>query len=166
MEIVSAVDEAGDKVPGGLQEVQVLAAQRAQFGGLGLYIEANDAFFLGADGLQYRVMDGDDIRLVIPDSLRQQVLKFVHGSRTVGHWCSRLGDEAVGRVRVWCTDEVRRSPARERGCQSRVFGMDARVVLLMVGTQVDDDQLNTVSCGGGKPMLEAGKKTPLKSCDY
>jgi RNase H-like domain found in reverse transcriptase len=75
MEIVSAMDEAGDKVPGGLQEAQVLAAQRAQFGDLGLYIEANDAFLLVADGLLYRVMDGDDIRLVIPDSLRQQVLK-------------------------------------------------------------------------------------------
>jgi hypothetical protein len=120
MEIVSAVDEAGDKVPGGLQEAQVLAAQRAQFGDLGLYIEANDAFLLGADGLQYRVMDGDDIRLVIPDSLRQQVLKFVHGSRTVGHWCGRLGVGAVERIRVWCTDKVRRGPARERGCQSRV----------------------------------------------
>jgi hypothetical protein len=36
----------------------------------------------------------------------------------------------------------------------------------MVGTQVDDGQLNTVSCGGGKPMLEAGKKKPLKPCDY
>jgi hypothetical protein len=46
------------------------------------------------------------------------------------------------------------------------FGLDARAVLLMVGTQVDDDQLNTVSCGGGKPMLEAGKKKTLKSCDY
>jgi hypothetical protein len=40
------------------------------------------------------------------------------------------------------------------------FGLDARAVLLMVGTQVHDDQLNTVSCGGGKPMLEAGKKKP------
>jgi hypothetical protein len=83
MEIVSAVDEAGDKVPGGLQEAQVLAAQRAQFGDLGLYIEANDAFVLGADGLLYRVVDGDDILLVIPDSLRQQVLKYVHGSRAL-----------------------------------------------------------------------------------
>jgi RNase H-like domain found in reverse transcriptase len=53
MEIVSAVDEAGDKVPGGLQEAQVLAAQRAQFGDLRLYMEANDAFLLGADGLLY-----------------------------------------------------------------------------------------------------------------
>jgi hypothetical protein len=46
------------------------------------------------------------------------------------------------------------------------FGLDARAVLLMVGTQVDYDQLNTFSYGGGKPMLEAGKKPPLKSCDY
>jgi hypothetical protein len=34
--------------------------------------------------------------------------------------CGRLGVGAVGRVRVWCTDEVRRGPARGRGCQSRV----------------------------------------------
>jgi hypothetical protein len=46
------------------------------------------------------------------------------------------------------------------------FGLDARAVLLMVGTQVDDDQLNTVSCGGRKPMLEAGKKKTQKSRDY
>jgi hypothetical protein len=44
------------------------------------------------------------------------------------------------------------------------FGLDARAVLLMVGTQIDDDQLNTVSCGGGKPMLEAGKKKTLGQC--
>jgi hypothetical protein len=75
MEIVSAVDEAGDVVPGGLQEAQVLAPQCAQFGDLRLYVEQNDAFVLGADGLLYRVMDGDDIRLVIPDTLRPQVLK-------------------------------------------------------------------------------------------
>jgi hypothetical protein len=34
--------------------------------------------------------------------------------------CGRLGVAAVGQVRVWCTDEVRRGPARGRGCQSRV----------------------------------------------
>jgi hypothetical protein len=32
--------------------------------------------------------------------------------------------------------------------------------LLMPGKNLDDDQLNTVSCGRGKPMLEAGKKIP------
>jgi hypothetical protein len=30
----------------------------------------------------------------------------------------------------------------------------------MAGKNLDDDQLNTVSCGSGKPMLEAGEKTP------
>jgi hypothetical protein len=30
----------------------------------------------------------------------------------------------------------------------------------MAGKNLDDDQLKTVSCGRGKPMLEAGKKTP------
>jgi hypothetical protein len=34
--------------------------------------------------------------------------------------CGRLGVGAIGRVPVWCTDEVRRGPARGRGCQSRV----------------------------------------------
>jgi hypothetical protein len=34
--------------------------------------------------------------------------------------CGRLGFGAVGRVRVWCADDVRRGPARGRGCQSRV----------------------------------------------
>jgi hypothetical protein len=34
--------------------------------------------------------------------------------------CGRLGVGAVGPVRVRCTDEVRRGPARGRGCQSRV----------------------------------------------
>jgi Integrase zinc binding domain/RNase H-like domain found in reverse transcriptase len=100
MEIVSAVDEAGDKVPGGLQEAQVLEAQRAQFGDLQLYIEANDAFLLGADGLLYRVMDSDDIWLVIPDSLCQQVLRHVHGSRAVGHW-GVLRTSARLRQRYW-----------------------------------------------------------------
>jgi hypothetical protein len=38
------------------------------------------------------------------------------------------------------------------------FGLDARAVLLMPVTQVDDDQLNTVSCGGGKLILEAERK--------
>jgi hypothetical protein len=32
----------------------------------------------------------------------------------------RIGIGTVGRVRVWCTDEVRRGPARGRGCQSHV----------------------------------------------
>jgi hypothetical protein len=32
--------------------------------------------------------------------------------------------------------------------------------LLVAGKNLDDDQLNTVSCGRGKPMLEAGKKNP------
>jgi hypothetical protein len=32
--------------------------------------------------------------------------------------------------------------------------------LRMAGKNLDDDQLNAVSCGTGKPMLEAGKKTP------
>jgi hypothetical protein len=32
--------------------------------------------------------------------------------------------------------------------------------LRMAGKNLDDDQLNTVSCGTGKPMLDAGKKTP------
>jgi hypothetical protein len=32
--------------------------------------------------------------------------------------------------------------------------------LLLAGKNLDDDQLNTVSCGRGKPMLEAGKKNP------
>jgi hypothetical protein len=32
--------------------------------------------------------------------------------------------------------------------------------LLMAGKNLDDDQLNTVSCGRAKPMLEAGKKNP------
>jgi hypothetical protein len=32
--------------------------------------------------------------------------------------------------------------------------------LLMAGKNLDDDQLNTVSCGRGNPMLEAGKKNP------
>jgi hypothetical protein len=36
----------------------------------------------------------------------------------------------------------------------------------MAGKTLEDDQVNTVSCGRGKLMLEAGKKTPLKSCDY
>jgi hypothetical protein len=31
---------------------------------------------------------------------------------------------------------------------------------LMAGKNLDDDQLNTVSCGRGNPMLEAGKKNP------
>jgi hypothetical protein len=30
----------------------------------------------------------------------------------------------------------------------------------MAGKNPDDDQLNTVSCGRGKSMLEAGKKNP------
>jgi hypothetical protein len=30
--------------------------------------------------------------------------------------------------------------------------------LLMAGKNLDNDQINTVSCGRGKPMLEAGKK--------
>jgi hypothetical protein len=30
----------------------------------------------------------------------------------------------------------------------------------MAGKNLDDDQLSTVSCGRGKPMLEAGKKNP------
>jgi hypothetical protein len=30
----------------------------------------------------------------------------------------------------------------------------------MAGKNLDDDQLNTVACGRGKPMLEAGKKNP------
>jgi hypothetical protein len=30
----------------------------------------------------------------------------------------------------------------------------------MAGKHLDDDQLNTVSCGRGKPMLEAWKKNP------
>jgi hypothetical protein len=42
------------------------------------------------------------------------------------------------------------------------FGLDARTVLLMAGTQVDDDQLNTVSCGGGKLILEAERKKRIK----
>jgi hypothetical protein len=37
-----------------------------------------------------------------------------------GALCGRLGAGAVGRVRVWCTDEVRRGPARGIGCQSHV----------------------------------------------
>jgi hypothetical protein len=32
--------------------------------------------------------------------------------------------------------------------------------LLMAGKNLDDNQLHTVSCGRGKPMLEAGKKNP------
>jgi hypothetical protein len=32
--------------------------------------------------------------------------------------------------------------------------------LLMAGKNLDDDQLNTVSCGRGNLMLEARKKTP------
>jgi hypothetical protein len=100
MEIVSAVDEARDVVPGGLQEAQVLAAKCAQFGDLRLYVEQNDAFVLGADGLLYRVMDGDDIRLVISDTLRPQVLKYVHGSRAVGN-SGVLRTSARMRQRYW-----------------------------------------------------------------
>jgi hypothetical protein len=86
MEIASAADEACDMVLGGLQEAQVLAARCAQFGDLREYVEQNDAVLHGADGLLYRVMDGDDIRLVIPDTSHPQVLKYVHKSRAVGHW--------------------------------------------------------------------------------
>jgi hypothetical protein len=32
--------------------------------------------------------------------------------------------------------------------------------LRMAGTNLDHDQLKTVSCGRGKPMLEAGEKKP------
>jgi hypothetical protein len=30
----------------------------------------------------------------------------------------------------------------------------------MAGKNLDEDQLNTVSCGRGKPMLEAGETNP------
>jgi hypothetical protein len=117
-EIISAVDEAGDKVPGGLQGAQVLAAQRAQFGDLGLYIEANDALLLGEDRLQYRVLDGDDIQLVIPDYLRLQVLNYMHRSRAVGHW-GVLRTSARMRQRYWWhgwKSDVEKSMASCQAC--------------------------------------------------
>jgi hypothetical protein len=46
--------------------------------------------------------------------LRISTCPIMHGK------CGRLGVGAVDRVRAWCTDEVRRGPARGRGCQSRV----------------------------------------------
>jgi hypothetical protein len=48
-----------------------------------------------------------------------------------------------------------------------VVGLPGRAYCFTRGRHnVGDDQLNTVSCGGGKPMLEAGKKTTLKPGDY
>jgi hypothetical protein len=57
-----------------------------------------------------------------------------------------------------CTDEVRRGPARGRGCQSRAVRTGRARRFTHGRTQVDDDQLNTFSCGGGKPILETGKQ--------
>jgi hypothetical protein len=57
----------------------------------------------------------------------------------------------------------RRSAARSRQREwlPEPYGSDwTRVVLLMVGTQVDDDQLNTVSCAGENPRWRLGRKKP------
>jgi hypothetical protein len=73
--------------------------------------------------------------------------------------CNGLGERGKGG----------RGGTRACSTRSRYLGDVARSSSLSAGTRLpfthgrqnlDDDQLNTVSCGRGKPMLEAGKKTP------
>lgn len=62
-----------------------LAAQTEEYGILEKFVDKSDVFSVGADKLLYQFFGQIEVRMVVPATLKQKLLRRVHGIRAAGH---------------------------------------------------------------------------------
>jgi transposase InsO family protein len=68
-----------------LSPEEVRKLQIVEYGTDGERLEEED-YVRDEDGIWCRVLGRNDVRVLVPPKLREQVLKMVHGSKIRGHW--------------------------------------------------------------------------------
>jgi Integrase zinc binding domain len=66
--------------------VTEMAASQAEAYGDGAALLENEDRLRDEDGLICLVFGKEDVRVLVPTTLRSKVLKMVHGNRLCGHW--------------------------------------------------------------------------------
>lgn len=70
---------------GNIATEELLTGQGNKYGDVKLWADDSGKFVVGGVGVLYRVFGETDVRAVVPESLRDKALTWVHGSKAVGH---------------------------------------------------------------------------------
>jgi transposase InsO family protein len=134
LEAVQDISEGGECAEGRdvLTVEELLAAQAEAYGDGNALLKDEDCIRDG-EGLLCKVFGKQDVRVLVPQALRDKVLKLMHGNRVGGHWCVLRTAARLRSRYYWpgCSSDVREAVSRCLDCKLGRLekpGLQARMV--------------------------------------